>query len=103
MVYYYFYCVFLAKHLVTGYFFSSAQPGMPALCIKVPSDITIFFNIYVIMSAPSGGDILFSHKCLSGHLCVSLFVRHKSCPLHNSYTVQDIFTQLSTNVDHDQM
>ena len=39
---------------------------------------------------------------MTATVTVCLSVRHKSCPLHKSKTVQDIFTKIDTNVDHDK-
>ena len=41
------------------------------------------------------------YDCNSVSMCVRLSIHHKLCQLHNSKTVQDIFTKLGTNIDHD--
>ena len=38
---------------------------------------------------------------LSVRLSVCLFFRHKSCPLNNSKTVQDIFMKVCTKIDYE--
>ena len=55
------------------------------------------------MSPPKGsGDILFFPVRLSVHPSICLSVRHKSCPLYNSKTVEDISMKLDTLIKHDE-